>query len=310
MRLAAIVGPTAVGKSRLAIHCALRLGAEILSCDSMQVYRGMDIGTAKPSREDRALVPHHLLDLVEPDADFTVADYQARARQLIEEINRRHRLPMLVGGTGLYYQAVVDDYQLAPMPGDAAVRRALEEEAERDLPGLYARLQWEDPVAAASIRPRDRKRIVRALEVCRVAGRPFSSFQKRNPQRYHLAAVGLTAPREVLYQRIEQRVDAMLQAGLLEEVAGLWRRGFDLPLNSMQALGYRQLLSYLHGRCTLEEAVAAIKRETRRYAKRQLTWFRRDGRIRWFDVSEVEDPAELAGPVCEHIGRTLGVRVE
>ena len=310
MRLAAIVGPTAVGKSEVAVMVAEKLRGEILSCDSMQVYRGLDIGTAKATPEQRARVPHHLIDLVDPEVPYSVADYQREAKALIEDLNRQGRLPILVGGTGLYYQAVVDDYQLSPLLADPDVRRQLEHEADQGLERLYQELQKVDPESTRIIKPSDRKRIIRALEVCRITGKPFSEFQTRNRERYRLAAVGLLAPRAELYRRIEERVDQMMRLGLVEEVRHLYAKGYDSSLNAMQALGYKQILRHLKGETTLEQAVAEIKKETRRYAKRQMTWFRKDKRIFWLDVTEYKETEGLVRKICEYIGRTLGIAVE
>lgn len=310
MRLAAIVGPTAVGKTRVAIEVAVKIGGEIISCDSMQVYRGMDIGTAKASPAERERVPHHLLDIVDPGVNYTVADYQRAAKRIIQDLNCRGKLPILVGGTGLYYQAVVDDYNFLPMPTRQEVRRHLENEASRSLEGLYQRLQEVDPQSASVIKEGDRKRIIRALEVYELTGQPFSRFQTRNRNIYQLAVVGLHIDRAELYRRIEERVDSMIEAGLVEEVSRLYRRGYDLPLNSMQALGYRQILDYLKGEKSLAEAVENIKKETRRYAKRQLTWFRKDTRINWLNVAQYNEMEELVRKICEYISRTLEEHVE
>jgi tRNA dimethylallyltransferase len=309
VQLAAIVGPTGVGKTRVAVEVAEKLDAYIISCDSMQVYRGMDIGTAKASSLVRQRIPHYLLDVVEPGVNYTVADYQRDAQQLIHQFNEWGKLPLLVGGTGLYYQAVVDDYNLVPMPSSQQVRQELEAEADKSLDSLYARLQRVDPAAARSIKPEDRKRIIRALEVYRLTGKPFSQFQTRNPHRYHLAAVGLYMERQALYRQIEARVDRMIEAGLVEEVERLYRQGYGLDNNSMQALGYKQMFNYLQGIKTLPEVVEDIKRETRRFAKRQMTWFRRDKRIHWFNV-EQHRPEDLVERICIWISRSLEILIE
>jgi len=287
LKLAALVGPTAVGKTELAIPLAQRLNGEILSCDSMQVYRGMDIGTAKASPEEQALVPHHLIDIVDVDHNFTVAEYQQRARQLIEDINQRGKIPLLVGGTGLYYQAVVDNYSFYPMATRQDIRKQLQAEvAEKGLPELYTRLQEIDPDYATKISPQDEKRIIRALEVFALTGIPFSNQQTRQRNTYTLAAVGLYLNRETLYQRINERVDKMLARGLIDEVRKFRGQGYGLDNNAMQALGYKQVIYYLEGLMSYEEMVEAIKKGTRRFAKRQYTWFKRDERIKWFDVSQ------------------------
>jgi len=315
--LAAIVGPTAAGKSAIALQVASHLGAEIISVDSAQVYRGMDIGTAKLAPEERVgpdgqPVPHHLVDIVDPDEPFSVADYQALARQAIRNINERGRLPLLVGGTGLYYQAVVDPYRFTPAEGDPRVRQELEELAARfGNEYLHERLQRVDPEAAKRIHPHDRRRLVRALEVYRTSGQPISAalaWRRRQETSYRLVAVALTMPRPLLYQRIEARVGAMMTRGLVEEVARLLAR-YDYRLPALQALGYKEIGTYLRHEMTLAEAVALLKRNTRRLAKRQLTWFRRDERLRWWEV----DPArikEISAAIASFISRTIDINVE
>lgn len=301
LKLAALVGPTAVGKTGLAIQIAKRLDGEIISCDSMQVYRGMDIGTAKANRQERSAVPHHLLDIAEVNHDFTVAQYQSQAQELIKAINQRNRIPFLVGGTGLYYQSVVDNYGFFPMDSREEVRERLQQEvSQKGLPDLYLRLKQLDLDYAQRISPQDEKRIIRALEVYELTGKPFSQQQKRQPDTYNLAAVGLYLAREALYDRINDRVDTMLKAGLIDEVKEFHKRGYGLHNNAMQALGYKQVLYYLDGLLTYSEMVTAIKKETRHYAKRQYTWFKRDQRIIWFDVASYSDH-ELAEKISAHM---------
>lgn len=310
LKLAAIVGPTGTGKSRIAVKVAKELNGEIISCDSMQIYRGMDIGTAKIRPEETGGIPHHALDLVDPDQEFSVADYQAVARRLIKEINERSRLPILVGGTGLYYQAVVDDYELPALPKRPDIRQELNRQAdELGSAVLYKRLQDADPVAAQKIKPNDRKRIVRALEVIEISGRKFSEMQGKKTNIYDLAAAGLILPRHILYRKLEERVDQMIKEGLVDEVRKLVERGYSSGLNSMKALGYAQIIRFLQGEITLEVAVNEIKRDTRRYAKRQITWFRRDSRITWFNLAEYKEE-EVVGKICEYIRRTIKSSVE
>ncbi|MCX5779485.1 MAG: tRNA (adenosine(37)-N6)-dimethylallyltransferase MiaA, partial [Firmicutes bacterium] len=300
LKLAAIVGPTAVGKTELSIGLAQKFGGEIISCDSMQVYRGLDLGTAKATPAERKLIPHHLIDIVEPNEDFTVADYQKRAQTTIKDISRRGRLPILVGGTGLYYQAVVDNYDFFPMESRAAVRQKWEQvHAERGLAHLYARVLDIDKEYALKIGQHDKKRIIRALEVYDLTGLPFSESQTRNRHTYHLAAVGLYLERVELYARIEARVDRMIAAGLVHEVERLMAQGYDLSLNAMQALGYKQIYSYLEGWLTWQETLQEIKKETRRYSKRQYTWFNKDQRIQWINVADYTDNSLLLEKICE-----------
>lgn len=304
-KLAALVGPTAVGKTGLAIPLAQRLNAEIISCDSMQIYRGMDIGTAKASREEQGLVPHHLIDVVDVDHNFTVAEYQKKAQQLIQEINLRGKIPMLVGGTGLYYQSVVDNYSFYPMETRQDIRQHLQREAaDKGLQVLYDRLQEIDPDYAVRISPQDEKRIIRALEVFELTGNPFSKQQTRQRDTYNMAVVGLYLERETLYQRINERVEIMLNQGLVDEVRGFKDSGYGLHNNAMQALGYKQVLYYLDGLMSYQEMVTAIKKETRHYAKRQYTWFKRDDRITWFDVEHCSKE-ELLEKIYLHMAGLL-----
>lgn len=304
--MAGIVGPTGVGKSRLAVKVAKKIGGEVVSCDSMQVYRGLNIGTAKISKEEQQGVPHHMIDVVEPDEPFSVSDYQRMAVNLIREINERGNIPILVGGTGLYYQAVVDMYDLKPIRRDEKVRRALEEEAELfGTAALHRRLASLDPEAASRISENDKKRIVRALEVITLTGQKFSGIQRKNPGYFILSIHGLTIPREKLYRRLEERVDEMLRQGFVEEVRRLVEKGCGPNLTSMQALGYSHLIRYLEGLQDWETTVYEIKRDTRRYAKRQLTWFRKDNRIKWWNLEEYNDEEELVEKICSTISRTM-----
>jgi tRNA dimethylallyltransferase len=297
----AIVGPTASGKTELALTVAPRLGAEIVSVDSMLVYRGMDVGTAKPSIAERERVPHHLIDVVEPSEPFSVATYQRLACEAVSDVRARGRRPLLVGGTALYLRAVADDLAF---PGtDASVRSALQDEASRVGAGaMHERLAATDPVAASKIDPRNVRRVVRAVEVTEITGRPFSSFasawERYEPDR--LRAAGLDVPREVLARRIEARVGAMLEAGFVDEVRGLVSRGFGAFLTASQAIGYAELARHLAGELTLEEAVAGTVKRTKALARRQVAFLRRDPRIRWFEVGEA-DALALADDVVEHL---------
>jgi tRNA dimethylallyltransferase len=288
----ALVGPTASGKSALSHAAALAAGdVEVVTVDSMQVYRGMDIGTAKPSAAERAEVRYHLLDVADPDEDYSLARFQAAARAALADIAGRGRRALLVGGTGLYVRALVDDLDVPGQFPD--VRDELESEA--DTTALHARLARLDPVAAARMEPTNRRRVVRALEVSIGAGRPFSSFGP-GLDAYPPSAVrqvGLRLPPAELDERIAARVDAMMAAGLLDEVRALRARYGALSRTAGQALGYRELLAHLDGTATLAEAVTEITTRTRRFARRQVRWFRRDPRIRWIDVGHNAVPASL-----------------
>ena len=283
--LLALVGPTAAGKTEAGIAVAERLGAEIVSVDSMLVYRGMDVGTAKPTPEQRARVPHHLLDVAEPSEPFSVARFQELAREAVAEIRSRRRRVLLVGGSALYERAVVDDLDF---PGtDPETRRDLEAEAAVvGAAGLHERLAASDPTAAAKIEPGNVRRTVRALEVAELTGQPFSSFaggwEVYEPDRVRAAGISMPAP--VLRSRIEERVAEMLERGWLDEVRGLVERGFGAWLTSAQAIGYAELARHLAGELTLDAAIAGTVKRTRALARRQLAFFRRDPRIRWFEA--------------------------
>ena len=281
----ALVGPTASGKSDLALEVARRLpDVEIVSVDSMQVYRGMDVGTAKPTPAQRAEVPHHLIDLADPDEEFSVARFQRAAREVLAAIERRGHRALLVGGTGLYVRAVVDGLDV---PGEWPELRA-ELEAEADPEVLHRRLAGLDPVAAARTTPTNRRRIVRALEVTVGSGRPFSSFGPglalHPPSPFRMAGVWL--PRQVVSRRIGERVAAMVQAGLADEVRALALRPGGLSRTARQALGYRELLDHQAGRWSMEEALDRAVVRTRAFARRQRMWFRRDPRITWYGAAD------------------------
>jgi tRNA dimethylallyltransferase len=292
----ALVGPTASGKTEAGLEIAECLGAEILSVDSMLVYRGMDVGTATPTAQERARVPHHLLDLADAGAAFSVSEFQAHARSALADVAARGRTVLLVGGSGLYFRAVVDG--LAFPPTDPATRQELERQADALGPDrLYARLAAFDPEAAAKIESGNVRRTVRALEVAAVTGRAFSSFaadwDRYDPHAVRAAGVELDP--EAHRRRIEVRVEAMVAGGLLEEVRELLANGAGPSLTSGQAIGYAEVIEHLAGRMTLDEAVARIVARTRALARRQLAWFRRDPRIRWFRAG----PDGAAGIVDE-----------
>lgn len=294
-KILVIVGPTAVGKTSLSIRLAKRFNGEIISCDSMQVYQGMDIGTAKATKQERREVPHHLIDIISPDTPFSVRAFQRLARQKIFEVQSRQCLPILVGGTGLYIEAVTYDYQVPPVKQNKELREKYQkivEEQGRQV--LYEKLKRVDPITAKRLHPNDVKRVIRALEVYQVSGKPFSSFSQTKRAYYpSMLWIGLTMPRELLYKRINLRVDQMIEDGLVEEVKRLQEKGFDQELTSMQAIGYKEILSYLKGEISLEEAIRLIKRGTRKYAKRQFSWFKRMPNIHWFDVTKNEVYEEI-----------------
>ena len=288
-----ICGPTACHKSETALRLGERWGGEILSIDSVAVYRGMDIGSAKPDLAERQRVAHHLIDIVDPDdTDFSVAAFQRAADAVLADLARRDVQPILVGGSGLYCDAVLEDMGYA-LPADKALRSRLEGEYDVDPHAFFAQMARDDGPSGEKLHVNDKKRVVRAREVFLLSDKPFSAFNReylaaQRNSRYPAIRVGLTMAREKLYTGIDRRVDRMMTQGLLDEVKALKDRGYDRKLPAMQAIGYAQLLSYLDGEIPLEDAVESIKRATRQFAKRQLTWFRRDERIRWFDCEEYE----------------------
>jgi tRNA dimethylallyltransferase len=303
-RLIAIVGPTAVGKSALALRMAQAFGGEIVSADSRQVYRYMDIGTAKPSPAERALVPHHLVDIVDPDQDFTLALYQGMASSTIEDIQRRGRLVFLVGGSGLYVKSIADGLSIPRVAPDAGLRRTLEEKATVEgHMSLYNELNRVDTAAANEIDPRNVRRVIRALEVYYATGTPFSSHQKNLPA-FQTLTIGLTTDRDNLYGKIDSRVDDMIQRGLIDEVKGLMRRGYSLDLPAMSSLGYKQIGQYINGELELEEAAQRIKYDTHRFARHQYAWFRPgDESIHWFNVKdEANNYDDIQGLIASHTG--------
>jgi tRNA dimethylallyltransferase len=285
--LVVVVGPTAVGKTALSLHLAASLGGEIVSADSRLFYRGMDVGTAKPTPEERTRIPHHLVDIANPDETVGLADFQERALAAIAEIHARGNLPLLVGGTGQYVQAVVQGWRVPRVPPDPALRRELEEQAGREgAAALHARLAGVDPAAANRIDPRNVRRVARALEVCLVTGQPMSEQQRKSPPPYRILQIGLTMERSALYARADRRMDAMLAAGLQDEVRRLREAGYGWHLPAMSGVGYAQFRPYFEGAATLEEIEAEIKRATRRFIRHQYSWFRpADPAIHWFDVT-------------------------
>jgi tRNA dimethylallyltransferase len=280
--LVTIVGPTAVGKTALSLHLAKALEGEIVSADSRQIYRGMDIGTDKVHPEMRARVPHYLIDVLDPDETLTLAQYKRMAMEAIGDITARGRQPFLVGGTGQYVRSIVEGWNVPEVAPRPRLRAALEALSTETLSRWLAAL---DPVAADRIDARNRRRVIRALEVTLVTGQPISAQQTKSPPSYRILQVGLTLPRSVLYQRIDARVESMMAAGLVDETRDLLERyGREVP--AMSGLGYAQIAAYLCGETTLEEAVASIKRETRRLVRHQNNWFKpHDPEIKWFDMT-------------------------
>ena len=282
-RVVVILGPTATGKSHCGIELAKRFRGEIISGDSMLVYRKMNIGTAKPSEEELRTVPHHLVNILPPDASYSVADFQQQAAELIRQITLRGNLPILVGGTGLYIKALLEDYRFSGVEEKPALRRQLERFArEQGTDKLFDRLQKEDPEAAGRLHPNDVRRVVRALETALSGDRV--SQQKQEELKYDATVFGLSMDRDFLYERINRRVDQMLEEGLEEEVSSLLKAGVPADCLSMKSLGYRQMAEYLTGQCDFATAVDNIKKGTRHFAKRQITWYKSMPYIQWFTV--------------------------
>lgn len=285
-----IVGPTAVGKSALGIDLALAVNGEIISGDSVQIYRGLNIGSAKPAPAELQTVPHHLVGELDPDEPFTAARFQTLARERIQMIRQKHKIPIIVGGTGLYIRSLLDPYTFSAC-GSAEIRAKWSDYLRQNGPDrLHARLAVCDPVTAARLHPHDSVRIIRALEVYELTGAPFSAQQTGAHDNYPeldpgIIYVGLTAPRPLLYERINQRCRHMLDAGLIGETTHILAQGYSKKLKPLQSIGYRHAIWYLDGLVTAAEMLRLLQRDTRHFAKRQLTWFRRDPRIKWYDTA-------------------------
>ena len=291
--LIAIVGPTAVGKSGLALHLAQWFPLEVVGADSRQVYRYMDIGTNKPSPAERASVPHHVIDVIEPDEDFSLAMYHRLAIEAMKAVQQKGKLPLLVGGSGLYVWSLVEGWRIPRVPPNQQLRRQLEARAEQESShSLYHELQNIDPAAAAKINPSNIRRIIRALEIYHTTGQQPSQLQRKEVPSFPILIIGLTQERNELYRRIDRRVDKMIQKGLVEEVEQLFKRGYNPSLPSMSGIGYKQIGQFLRSEMPLPLAIDKIKYETHRLARHQYAWFRlSDSRIHWLDVSEAEAKA-------------------
>ena len=298
--LIVLTGPTAVGKTSLSIKLAKAIGGEIISADSMQVYRHMDIGSAKITAHEMEGVPHHLIDVLEPDEDFNVVTFQHMAKEALEEIYSHHRIPIIAGGTGFYIQALLYDIDFKENDDESLVRRELEELAAREgeaAPAvLHAMLEEIDPESAARIHANNVKRVIRAIEYYRLTGERISVHNQEERVKespYNFLYYVVNTQRPVLYGRIDRRVDQMIENGLVEEVQALKAMGCHRGQTSMQGLGYKEILDYLDGRCTLDEAVYILKRDTRHFAKRQLTWFKRERDVRWLNLPDFGNDAAL-----------------
>ncbi len=300
-KVLAIVGPTASGKTKLSIIVAEKIGGEIISADSRQVYRYMDIGTAKPSKEEREKVKHYFVDEINPDEEFNAGVFGEKGREIIEDIFSRGKIPIIVGGSGLYVKSLIDGFFEGPA-GDWELREILYRKAEQlGKEVIYEELKKVDPVSAEKIHPNNLKRVIRALEVYYLTGKPMSKLQAElKPEiNFETVQIGLNWDRKKLYKRIEERVDKMIEQGLIDEVKRLRELGYDKNLNALQTVGYKEVFDYLDGVISYEQMIYLIKRNSRRYARRQLIWFRQDKRIIWIDVDETTDFNELADKVVE-----------
>jgi tRNA dimethylallyltransferase len=303
-RVIFIVGPTAVGKTELSLRVAEAIGnAEIISADSRQIYKFMDIGTAKPTQEELARVKHHFIDIKYPDEYYSAGKFGKEAREVIKKLHSQGKQPIVVGGSGLYIRALVDGFFEKQVFNQSLKEKLKKEIREQGLESLYHRLQQVDPESAEKIHPNDGHRIVRALEVYELTGVPLSQFQKQTAQKADFEPLffGLTRERQKLYQMIERRVDRMLELGLVQEVRDLQARGYTEKLNSMQTVGYKEVFDFLCGEIDYEEMVRLIKQHTRNYAKRQLTWFRKDERIHWIQLDEQESVDKYVEKILSEI---------
>ncbi len=302
-----LTGPTAVGKTELSIALAKSIGGEIISADSMQVYKFMDIGTAKIRPDEMQGVPHHLIDILEPDVAFNVAMFKELAKAAVEEIYSLGHIPIVVGGTGFYIQALLYDIDFSEEDSNVPIRKELEDIVkEKGAEYLHELLREVDPESAEQIHANNVKRVIRALEYYRMHGEKISvhnAAERRKKSPYDFLYFVLTNDRKVLYERIEKRIDKMIEEGLISEVDNLLKKGYDNSLVSMQGLGYKELIPYLKEECSLEEAIYILKRDTRHFAKRQLTWFRRERDVRWLDKSQVSSEEEILKDILNTINK-------
>lgn len=285
-----IVGPTAVGKTKLSIDLAKRLATEVISGDSMQVYKEMDIGTGKVTQHEMAGIPHHMLDILEPNEDFSVAAYQTMVQETITKVNEQDKVPLLVGGSGLYIQAVLYDYAFSEQKRDEALTKRLEARLEQEgNTALYEELQQADPEHALSIHPNNKRRLIRALEVYYSTGKTVADIrtEQKDEPKYDYYIIGLEMDREALYNQINHRVDQMIENGLVAEVRRLYEQGYE-HTQAMKAIGYKEMIPFIKGETDLETAVNLLKRNSRRYAKRQYTWFKNKLKINWYDLSKAK----------------------
>lgn len=300
-----LIGPTAIGKTDLSIKIAQLMNGEIISADSMQIYKYMNIGSAKVTKEEMQEVPHHLIGNVYPNEDFTVANYKNKAIALISNINKQGKLPIIAGGTGLYINSIVYDLQFTEVPPSEGIRNQLELLSNED---LHRELEKVDDTSADKLNVNDRKRVIRALEIYKSTGKTMSEYNKdfrTENEDYNLVMIGLNMDRARLYDRINRRVDIMINSGLIDEVKGLLEMGYGKNLVSMQGIGYKETIMYLEGEISLDESIALIKQKSRNYAKRQLTWFRRDKRIKWMNLDDYSDLEQLSKDIIQYTNNKL-----
>jgi tRNA dimethylallyltransferase len=314
-RLIAVLGPTAVGKTKISIALAQRLGTEIISGDSMLIYRGMDIGTAKPTTQERCGIKHHLIDILEPDEEYSVVDFQQQASIIIDRLNTQGKIPILAGGTGLYSKALLEGYQFHEIPSDEAYRTYLTEMAlQQGNEQVHTLLATVDPLTARRLHVNDLRRIIRSLEIHHLTqiGKYVPAVEQRDlrPAELHYEAfvIGLTMNRSLLYDRINQRVELMITAGLVEEVTDLLATGLPVTAQSMQAIGYKEIADYLQGNMDLDKTVQTIKQATRNFAKRQLTWYRKMPYIHWFAVDEEYSDAQIVENIYQSIAEKFNLK--
>ncbi|CDZ74935.1 tRNA dimethylallyltransferase [Peptoniphilus sp. ING2-D1G] len=297
-----ITGPTGVGKSEISIDIAKKYNGEIISADSMQIYRGMDIGTAKIDIK-KTEVKHYLIDIINPDENYSVAEFQKNAKELITKINESKKLPIIVGGTGLYINSIIYDLDFQNIKTDFEYRKFLiDQYNDKGLNYLYEQLQKSDPDSASKIDRQNKNRVIRALEISKHSKKTTSNLRKKN-ESYNLLYIGLYMDREILYEKINQRVDAMIKNGLLNETKSILKGSFDLDYNSLKAIGYKEIIAYLKGEYDFDEAVRLIKRNSRRYAKRQITWFKKDDRINWIDKNSVDYKEKINNLIGAKFGK-------
>lgn len=279
--LIVILGPTASGKTAISLKLAKKINGEIVAADSRTIYKGMDIGTAKPTLEEKKGIPHYMIDIVKPDQEFTVAQFKQKAVKIIRDIQKRGKIPFLVGGTGLYISSIVDNLQIPRVPPDKKLRKKLEKQiAKYGLDKLWKKLIKLDPEAKKFVQKENPRRVIRALEVIYKTKKPFSQLRQKGQPLFNVFQIGIKMPRQILCQRINQRVDLMIKQGLVKEVENLLKK-YPSDLPAMSGIGYHEIIKYLQDQISLEEAIELIKRDTRRYARRQMTWFKRDKRIKW-----------------------------